>query len=323
MTPEADTPLRIVIALGGNAIVRAGEAGTIEQQFAHAIEATRAIAGFARDGHRLLLTHGNGPVVGNIMLRGEAAAESVPPMPLYIADADSEGGIGLMLQQTLYNHLVRLGVERDVVTLVTQTVVDANDPAFTDPDKPIGPFLPPETAPRIAEERGWTLREYPGRGMRRVVPSPRPVEIVEAPLAARLASAGTLVIAAGGGGVPVLRGADGALSGADAVVDKDWAGALLAAAFDADLYLVLMESDRLYLDWGTPAQHAVDELSVAEAHALLDAGAFERGTMAPKIAAAAFAAQACGCTCVLCGPESLEQAVAGTAGTRILGECVT
>lgn len=318
MTVPGDRPLRLVVALGGNAIVRAGEEGTIEEQFSHATEATRAIAELARDGHRLLLTHGNGPVVGNIMLRGEAARDEVPPMPLYIAGADSEGGIGLMLQQTLHNHLAFLGVQREVVTLVTQTVVDTEDPAFLDPDKPIGPFMPAEVAEPIAEERGWALRAYPGRGMRRVVPSPRPLEIVEAPLAVRLALEGTLVIAAGGGGVPVLRQANGMLRGTDAVVDKDWAGALLACAMEADLYLMIMESDMLYLDWGTDRSRPVPELTANAADTLLAEGAFERGTIGPKVAAAAWAARTCGCACVLCGPSGLKEGIAGSAGTRIV-----
>lgn len=311
------TPRRIVVALGGNAIVRAGDSGTIEQQFARTAQATRNLALLARDGHAILVTHGNGPVVGNIVMRGEAARDMVPPMPLYIAGADSEGGVGLMIQQSLYNHLALLGVEREVVTMVTQTVVDPADPAFADPDKPIGPYLSERDAEQLAARAGWTVHEFPGRGRRRVVPSPRPLKLVEAGIAVRMAEAGAVVIAAGGGGVPVVEAADGTLSGIDAVVDKDWAGALLACAMRADLFVVLMESDALYHEWGTPAQTRIERLRVSEAQALLAAGRFERGTVAPKVAAATWAVSRCGCTAVLCASEDLLAAVEGGAGTRI------
>lgn len=313
-----DTSLRIVVALGGNAIVRAGDSGTIDQQFARTAQATRNLALLARDGHRLLVTHGNGPVVGNIVMRGEAARETVPPMPLYIAGADSEGGVGLMIQQSLHNHLVLLGMKRDVVTLVTQTVVDPADPAFTDPDKPIGPYMGKEDAEVLARRTGWTVHEFPGRGWRRVVPSPRPLRIVEAGIAVRLAEDGALVIAAGGGGVPVSQDADGTLCGIDAVVDKDWAGALLACEMRADLFVILMESDALYRGWGGPEPERIERLSAAEARTLLATGEFERGTVAPKLAAAAWAASRCGCTAVLCGAEELPGAVDGSKGTRIV-----
>jgi len=311
-------PLRIVVALGGNAIVRAGDSGTIDQQFARTAQATRNLALLARDGHQLLVTHGNGPVVGNIVMRGEAARETVPPMPLYIAGADSEGGVGLMIQQSLHNHLVLLGVERDVVTVVTQTVVDPADPAFVDPDKPIGPYLSREDAEGLVRRTGWTVHEFPGRGWRRVVPSPQPLRIVEAGIAVRMAKAGALVIAAGGGGVPVSQDADGTLSGIDAVVDKDWAGALLACEMRADLFVILMESDALYRGWGGPRPQRIEELSASEAQELLASGEYERGTVAPKVAAAAWAASHCGCTAVLCGAEELPGGVAGSCGTRIV-----
>ncbi len=311
-------PLRIVVALGGNAIVRAGEAGTIEQQFAHAEEATAEIARLARAGHRVLLTHGNGPVVGNIVMRGEAASDTIPPMPLYIAGADSEGGLGLMLQQALQNNLALLGVPGTAVTIVTQTVVDPDDPAFADPDKPIGRYMTALQASQAGQTRGWSVREFPGRGWRRVVASPRPIRIVEADAALRLSESGTIVIAAGGGGVPVTIDDTGRLSGCDAVVDKDWAGALLACAMRADIFAILMESDALYEAWGTPDARVIRDLSAEDAARAAAEGRFERGTVGPKVAAAAHAALTCGCTSILCPSGDLEAALAGRSGTRIM-----
>lgn len=308
---------RTVVALGGNAIIRRGDAGTIEQQAERAAEAMRGIADLAQAGHVLVLTHGNGPVVGNILLRSEAARELVPPMPLYIAGADSGGGVGYLLQQTLHNELVSRGLTRQVATLVTQTVVDSADPAFSTPTKPIGPFMSQDDALAHAEERGWTVREQPGGGWRRVVPSPLPVEIVESSAIRMLAETGTIVIAAGGGGVPVTRDDDGHLAGVDAVVDKDWTGALLACALGADTFVVLMEADALYRGWGTPDEQRVETLTAAEASALLCSGALDTGTIGPKLAASAYAAQMCGCTSVLCSPGQLAQAMVGEAGTRV------
>lgn len=308
---------RTVVALGGNAIIRRGDSGTIEEQSGRAREAMRGIADLAQAGHVLVLTHGNGPVVGNILLRSEAARALVPPMPLYIAGADSGGGVGYLLQQTLHNELVARGLSRSVVTIVTQTLVHADDPAFAEPTKPIGPFMTEQDAQAHATERDWTVREQPGGGWRRVVPSPLPLEIVESSAICTLAETGAIVIAAGGGGVPVTRSADGQLAGVDAVVDKDWTGALLACALGADTYIVLMEADAVYRDWGTPDEHRLEHLTAEKVRALLCAGALDTGTIGPKVAASAYAAETCGCTSILCAPEQLSQAMAGEAGTRI------
>lgn len=313
-----DTPLRLVIALGGNAIIRPGERGTIEEQFAHAEETMRSIARLAADGHTLVITHGNGPVVGNIVLRGEAARNEVPPMPLYIAGADSEGGLGLMLQQALHNELARIGIERPIATLVTQTVVDPDDAAFERPTKPIGPFMTGDIARERAARDDWSIAEFPGRGWRRVVASPLPERIVEIDTVRKLADEGVIVIAAGGGGVPVSETADGILRGVDAVVDKDWTGALLACATGADVFVILMESDAVYRDWGGPGQSVVAELSTLEAGELLASDAFEPGTVAPKIAAAAYAADTCGCLSIITSPDRLRAALEGQGGTRVV-----
>lgn len=317
MTPWNEKGLRLVVALGGNALVRPGEQGTIEQQFDHARDATETLARLVARGHTVALTHGNGPIVGNIVLRGEAARDVIPPMPLFISDADSEGGIGLMLQQVLHNHFVHLGVDRDVISLVTQTVVDSSDPAFDDPRKPIGPFMT-ETQARERETRdGWTVARFDGRGWRRLVASPDPLRLVESGAITALAEAGAVVIAAGGGGVPVVELPDGTLRGVDAVVDKDLAGALLACALGAQVFAILMESDAVYADWGGPDERRLERLGPDEARALLESDTLERGTIEPKLRAALRAAESCGCRSIICSAEALHDALDGRAGTTI------
>jgi carbamate kinase len=301
---------RLLVALGGNALLRAGDDGSITMQFERADEAMDHIA--------RLLTHGNGPVVGNIVLRGEAARSSVPPMPLYIAGADSQGGIGLMLEMSLRNALQRAGVGRSVATVVTQMVVRADDPAFDHPSKPIGPYYDSDQLARLrTQEPDWAFAEVAGHGWRRVVPSPVPTRVVEVGTVRLLVESGAIVIAAGGGGVPVVEGADGRLSGVDAVIDKDWASALLAQQIEADALVILMEADGLYDSWGTQDQRRVERLAVADAEALAAGNTLESGSIAPKVAAAAAFARATGRAATLCRAEDLETALEGHAGTRV------
>jgi len=314
----AITPLRLVVAVGGNALIQRGEIGTVEQQQEHANTAMAPVAQLARAGHHIVLTHGNGPIVGNILLRSEFARDLVSPMPLYIAGADSQGGIGYMLRTALVNQLSMLDVQRGVIAMVTSVIVDSDDDAFGTPSKPIGPFYSAETAARLAEEQGWSFADEPGRGSRRIVPSPAPVELVEAQEISRLAERGTIVIAAGGGGVPTLRDESGLERGIDAVVDKDRASALLGTCIDADLLAIIMEADAVYADWGTSSQRRLAELTVTEAQALLDSDEFSAGTMAPKIEAAVTFTGQTGNPTVICSAESLQNALAGEAGTRIV-----
>ncbi|GAV30827.1 carbamate kinase [Coriobacteriaceae bacterium EMTCatB1] len=316
MSAAPDSPL-LVIALGGNAILRRGDDGTIETQFRRADESMQQIVPLVQAGAKVVLTHGNGPVVGNIVVRNEAARDQIPPMPLYIADADSEGGIGFMLETSLTNALARAGSHRRVVTVVTRCVVDPLDPAFQRPTKPIGPYYTAEEAARLAAEEGWAFAEVPSGLMRRVVPSPKPVEIVEAPTIAQLADSGDVVIAAGGGGVPVVRQADGTLQGVDAVIDKDWASAILAEAIGADHLVILMEADRVYLGFGTPDARPLETLTAEEAERL--ASELDAGSVGPKVAACAHFARTTGRDAIVCAVEQLHEALAGGAGTRITG----
>ncbi|MDO9556106.1 MAG: carbamate kinase [Coriobacteriia bacterium] len=311
-------PRTLVIALGGNAILRRGDDGTIETQFERADASMRHIAVLAGSGDRIVLTHGNGPVVGNIVLRNEAARDLVPPMPLYIAGADSEGGIGLMLQMSLHNRLRLAGVDRPVVSVITQCVVDADDPAFTAPSKPIGPYFDADGAACLTLEEDWTFAEEGDRGWRRVVASPRPRRVIEAKTIRRLAEEGDIVIAAGGGGVPVLEHEDGTLEGVDAVIDKDWASALLACEIDAETLVILMEEARVFTDYGTPQQRALKRLNVAEVDELLARGGLAKGSIRPKVEACAYFTRTCGRDAIICAVDALEDALAGRAGTRIV-----
>ncbi|HEX9093503.1 MAG TPA: carbamate kinase [Coriobacteriia bacterium] len=318
MTDSHVAPLRLVVALGGNAILPRGDDGTIGMQYQRSNEAAVHLARLAGEGHLMVVTHGNGPVVGNIVLRNEAARAQIPPMPLYIAGADSEGGIGLMIQMTLGNAVDDVPIDREVLTIVTQVVVDRDDPAFLHPTKPIGPYYDVEALKDLrAKEPMWEFVEVPGCGWRRVVPSPRPKRIVEAGPIRRLMEFGDIVIAAGGGGVPVIEGPARHLTGIDAVIDKDWASALLAAEIEADVLVILMESDRVYKAWGTPEQHAIDRLTPNGARALVASGALEAGSISPKVAASAWFASETGKRAVICRVDDLQAALAGEAGTQI------
>lgn len=312
--PAPDT---IVVALGGNAIVRRGEAGTLEQQVEHAAAALAPVADLVAAGRRVVITHGNGPVVGNIVERGEAARGHIPPMPLWIADADSQGGIGSMLQLTLRNLLAARHCAADVVTLVTHVVVDPRDQAFARPTKPIGPWYGEVRARELEAEEGWTFHEAAGYGWRRVVASPVPLEVVEAASVDELAGAGHVVIAAGGGGIPVRRLEDGTLAGVDAVVDKDATAALLATALGAATLVILMEADAVYDHFGTERAARLASLTVEHVERMLASGAFEEGSIAPKLAAAATFARTGG-TSVICSGEMLVSALAGQSGTVVV-----
>jgi carbamate kinase len=320
MMVHADSePLRLVIALGGNAMLRRGDDGTIGTQYRRADAAMVHVAKLAGAGHLMCVTHGNGPVVGNIVLRYEAARDMIPPMPLYIAGADSEGGLGLMLQMSLGNAVDDVPVDRQVLAVITQVVVDRDDPAFTKPTKPIGPYYDAEELKALrADEPTWQFVEVSGSGWRRVVPSPRPKRIVEAEPIRHLMEAGDIVIAAGGGGVPVVEGPARHLTGIDAVIDKDWASALLAEQVDAHLLIILMESDRVYACWGTPEQRGIDSMTADEADAMVERGECEVGSIGPKVSASASFARATGREALICRTEDLEAAMAGKAGTRIV-----
>jgi carbamate kinase len=309
----------IVVTLGGNAIIPGRGKGTIEEQIAVTRCAMKGVATLLERGTRIVVSHGNGPIVGNIVVRNEAVKDRIPPMPLDVCGADSQGGIGYMLQQTLDNELVTRGVERTVVSLVTQCVVRADDPAFGNPTKPIGPFYVEDEAEYLTRTKRWTLVEDAGRGWRRVVPSPVPEEIVEWPAIRCLVEAGVVVIAAGGGGIPVVREPDGALRGVEAVIDKDRAAAVLAHALGAPRMAVLTGVEQVSVDFGTPNQRGLDVVDTREARRLLADGQFPPGSMGPKVEACVDFVEGGGTEAVITSAERLVEALdGGRAGTRIV-----
>ena len=307
----------IILSIGGNVIIKRNETGTVEEQFKNIRASFECVERLIEDSRSLVITHGNGPIVGNILIRNESAKGTLPQMPLYVCDADSEGFVGFMLQQTLYNEFKKLEKPIEVVTIVTQTVVSKLDPAFKNPTKPVGPYYAKDEAEKIARDKGFVMAEDSGRGWRRLVPSPKPVRIIESSVIKKLASSGVVVIAAGGGGIPVVEGPDKTIAGIDAVVDKDLATALLAKDLEAEVFINLTQIDRAYLNFNKPGQKGIDRMTVKEAKKHLKAGEFLPGSMAPKIEAAIKFLEAGGEDVVITSPDFLKDALEGRAGTRI------
>lgn len=307
-------PLTIVIALGGNALQQKGEASADAQKRVARLTVTQLVP-LLREGHRLVIVHGNGPQIGNIVLHEEAInTDEVPTLPLDSSGAMSQGLIGYWLQQALMNELARVNMPVPVVTLVTQTLVDANDPAFQDPSKPIGPFYDTEAEARA---RTTEVSEDSGRGWRRVVPSPKPQRILEVETVKQLMDSGTVVITAGGGGIPVVETSDG-YSGVEAVIDKDFSAAVLADALGADRLLILTSVDAAMRDFGTPEQAAIGQASVAEMEQLLAEGHFKPGSMLPKVQASIqFAGKDPNRQATITSLHEVSDALEGKTGTII------
>ena len=307
-----------VVAFGGNALLHPEDRGTHEEQVARAKQAARWIAELVVRGYHLLVVHGNGPQVGNILIQAEEASTKVPPQSLDVAVAQTEGSMGFLLQQAIRNRLESIGSDARVATVLTEVQVDPNDPAFKRPTKPIGPFFTRYRAEALERDLGWTMREDAGRGWRHVVPSPRPLKILNVELISHMLDWAAVVIAAGGGGIPVVRGRDGQWRGIEAVIDKDYASALLAAQLKAQLYVILTGVEKVALDFGKPAQRAVDRLTVAEAEKHLRDGQFPAGSMGPKIDAATQFVRDGGGEVIITDIDHLREAVEGRAGTRIV-----
>lgn len=274
-----------VVAIGGNALITDGHQGLDDQARAVA-KACVAVAELVSRGWKVVVTHGNGPQVGFILRRSELAHQEVPVVPMDYATADTQGAIGSMFQRALHQEFHVRGLKKSSLTIVTHVAVAPRDPAFLQPDKPIGPFYQEARAKDLASHLGWTVAEDSGRGWRRVVPSPRPLAILEQEDMRTLLRAGRVVVACGGGGIPVVVGADGSLTGVEAVIDKDRTSALLARVLGADLFLLCTGVDAVFTGWGTPHQKRLDRLGVDEARRLLYAGEFGVGSMGPKVEAA-------------------------------------
>jgi carbamate kinase len=308
---------RVVVALGGNALIRRGEEGSTAVQRRNLLGAARALVELERLGHELILTHGNGPQVGFLAIEADAARDTVPAPPFDVLVAESQGQIGYLLAQALAAQFSMEGRSRDVVVVLTRTVVDPADPAFLSPSKPVGPMYDHPTAERLSREEGWTVAAD-GPGWRRVVPSPRPLELVEAASVRSLVEAGAIVIASGGGGIPVSRTRSGALIGAEAVVDKDLAAVVLAEAVGADALLLLTDVAADHIGWLSGERIPIRRLTLAGAAAGVENGSFAPGSMGPKVTAAAdFVRRTHGFAAI----GALDDAVAvlaGRAGTRLL-----
>jgi carbamate kinase len=309
---------RIVVAFGGNALIKKGQEGTQWEQAENAEETARMLLPLARDGHDLALVHGNGPQVGNILIQVEEAVNKVPPLSLDVCVAASEGSIAYMLEVALVNAFRRERLRRQVVALVTEVIVDQDDPGFRRPTKPIGPFYTRFRADFLIHKQGWNMVEDAGRGWRKVVPSPRPLEVLQMSILREAIEAGHLVIAGGGGGIPVYRARDGSLKGVEAVIDKDYTASLIAAGIDADLLVILTGVERVSLNFGRADETPLKKMSVTEARAHLEAGQFPEGSMGPKVRAGVEFVERTGREVLITSAPRLAQAVRGRSGTRIV-----
>ncbi len=317
MSPETKRR-RAVVALGGNAISRPGGDDSVGQDLANLDRSLGHIVDLVESGYQVILTHGNGPQVGNQMIRVELARGQAPDLPLDLMVADLQGGLGYMIELVLRNKLRHRGLEVPVCALLTLVEVDPDDPAMAEPTKFVGPAFPAAEVEELIRKRGWRLKEDRGRGFRRVVASPRPKSIVEVELIASLVDRGALVIVTGGGGIPVARSPEGFLRGVEAVIDKDFASAVLARELAAEELFILTGVERVALGWGTPEQRWLDTITAAEARGHLAAGQFPAGTMGPKIEAACQFVENGGQRALITDIFTIGEALAGQTGTVIV-----
>lgn len=314
-----ETTKRVVVALGGNAIQKPEQVGTIEEQFISSGEACAELVKIVQAGHELVVTHGNGPQVGRILRRVELASKEVYPLPLDVCVADSQGGMGFMLQEQLNNEAIKVGEEIQAATVITRCVVDKEDPAFKKPTKPIGSFMTEAEALERKNQDGWDVMEDAGRGWRRVVASPWPKRILERNIIKRLVGGGFIVIACGGGGIPVVQRENGRYYGVEAVIDKDIASALLALELNADILIILTGVDRVKVNYRKPDEKSIDRMTSDEAKQYLAEGQFPPGSMGPKIQAAIYYLESGGSEVLITDFPKLIPAMRGETGTRIIG----
>ena len=309
-----------LVAMGGHAFMQKGESGTIQEHERNADRIAELLLTLIERGYNLIVTHGNGPQVGNLLLQHEQARDVVPAMPLDVLVAMTEGSLGYILQQSMLNQLRRSDIPKYVVTVVTQVIVDGKDPAFKEFNKPIGPFLSQEEAERRRDEWGWQVREdAAGRGWRRLVPSPRPQKVIQRHMIRDAANAGHIVIAAGGGGVPIQVKDDGNYEGVEAVVDKDLTSSVLACDVSAELLIVLTAEPQVYVNFNTPEQKPLSAVTLDEMLTLHEQGHFPPGSMGPKVEAAIHFLEQGGRRTLITDPDSLPRAMEGRAGTHIIG----
>lgn len=315
MTPNGRVA---VVAIGGNSLIKDKQHRTVPDQYEAARETCVHIAGMIEQGWNVAIGHGNGPQVGFILRRSELARHELHEVPLDFCGADTQGAIGYMLQQNLYNEFRRRDIKKQATTIVTQVLVDRDDPAFQNPTKPIGTFMDEVEAVRRTETEGWNVVEDAGRGWRRVVASPLPQRVIERDAVKELLDAGFVVITVGGGGIPVVKDDGGNLVGTAAVIDKDFASSLLGQSIGADLLLISTAVEKVSLNFGKPNQENLDQMTVAEAKRYIEEGHFAPGSMLPKIQAIIWFLEAGGKEAIITNPENIERALAGETGTRIV-----
>ena len=307
-----------VVAVGGNSLIIDAEHESIHDQYKAAAQSSQYVADMVEAGVTVILTHGNGPQVGFILRRSGLAKGVVPEVPVDYADADTQGAIGYMFQRSLYNEFKRRRIARKVVTVVTQVLVDRDDPALANPSKPIGGYMEEDVARSLAKDFGWTVKEDAGRGWRRVVGSPKPRRIIELDIIKSLVGQGCIVIACGGGGIPVVEDADGKLEGLEAVIDKDFVSALLAHQIGADLFVVSTGVEKVAINSNRPDQRWLEHIGLAETKRLLAQGHFPAGSMGPKIEAiVSFLEHGGERRAIITNPPNLGRALSGAAGTHI------
>lgn len=307
-----------VVAVGGNALIKDKAHQTVQDQYEAAVETMVHIVGMIEMGWDVVVTHGNGPQVGFILRRSELASHELHEVPLDYCGADTQGAIGYMFQQILHNKFLDKSLDKNAVTVVTQTIVDREDPAFKNPTKPIGSFMEEAQAREKIKTEGWTMVEDAGRGWRRVVPSPIPQRIVEVDAIQSLIRAGFVVVAVGGGGIPVIETPDGNLVGVEAVIDKDFGSSILASMIDADLFLISTAVEKVAINFNKPDQKWLDKLTTSEAKQYIEEGHFAKGSMLPKIQAILKFMELGGRQALITDPEHIMEALQGKTGTWIV-----
>lgn len=307
-----------LIAFGGNALLFENQRGLQEEQMRNAQKAAKLMAHIVRKGYELIIVHGNGPQVGNLLIQMEESINKIPPFSLDVCDAMTEGSMGFMLEKAITNELRIHSVDKEVITLITQVIVDKEDPAFENPTKPVGPFYTKYRAQMLAKEKKWTMIEDAGRGYRKVVPSPKPIDVVPKWIIRDLVLAGRIVIAAGGGGIPVIIDGRGLFKGVEAVIDKDYAASLIAREVKTDLFIILTSIERVYLHFGTPEATGIEVMTAEEARDYLAQGQFPPGSMGPKIEAAIEYIESGGKEVLITSANMLKSALINRSGTRIV-----
>lgn len=305
----------IMAAFGGNALLRGDQKGYYDEQIQNATDTCENLIPIIERGHNLVITHGNGPQVGNVLLQNEAGESKydIPALPMHVCVAETQGHIGYLIEQAFKNVLLKHGIEKNIISVVTQVIVDKNDPAFANPTKPVGPYYSEEEANILQHKFNWSFKADPrGRGFRRVVPSPKPIEILNWPIIEQLSRAGNIVIAAGGGGIPVIKNDEGSLMGVDAVIDKDLAAATLAVKINADEFFILTDISNAYLNFNKPNQVKLNKVSANEMKKYLEEGHFADGSMGPKIKAGLYFIDNGGNDVIITDANNLKNPDAGT-----------